>query len=105
MNNRHRLITEINMESAVELYFKYGIHPGSCTSAILAADYEEAYMRAHPHIKDRFEELYNNMRLFCTNAVCEAKDWKGYVNASEGMKAIIILEAHEHTYKWIKDLE
>lgn len=93
------------MDSAVELYFKYGINPGSCTAAILAGNYELAYAKAHPHIKEHFEDLYNNLRLFCTNAVCEAQNWKGYIKASEEMQAIIIMEAHHVTYKWIKDLE
>ena len=33
------------------MFFKYGFHPGSCTSYLLKGDYVKAYAHAHPIIK------------------------------------------------------
>lgn len=91
------------MLSAVKLYFLYGIHPGSCTWFILKGNKEEALSRAHPHIKRVFDELYNNLRLVCTNVVCEYENWKGYKNAPQEIKDIIEFEAHTITLEWIRE--
>lgn len=32
-------------------YFIYGLHPGSMTYQLIAGDYDEAFARAHPHLK------------------------------------------------------
>ena len=74
-----------SMISAFKLYFLYGLTPGSCTSYLLAGEYDEAFERAHPMIKG--EEMWNDHIAFVETCIPECcrnecfNTWAGYFDA------------------------
>jgi len=98
-------MVEINMLSAVELFFKYGINPGSCTTCILQSRYEDALARAHPHIKDVFSEIYKTIHEIIPETIRNDPNWKGYANADEWIKVDLVFRDNKLLNKWINELD
>ena len=97
-----------SMLSAVEMYFKYGIHPGSCTSYIINDDYNGAYIRAHPHLKrtdELFKEIYDTVLMLVPPNIRDMDEWNGYKNASEAEKFELLLLDNKMHRIWISELE
>ena len=99
-----KYVCDTSMLSAVELFFKYGIQPGSCTSCILNSDYEGAYSRAHPHIKPEFENIYKTIHEIIPETIRTYPNWKGYEKAEEWLKVDLILRDSKILNKWIAEL-
>lgn len=55
---------DTGMMDAIAMWVLYGLHPGSCTSAIIEGDFELAYRCAHPHIKADGVEEFDRMCQF-----------------------------------------
>jgi len=45
-----------NIVEAIEVWIKYGIKPGSCTTLLLEGNYDEALLHAHPLIKPHWDD-------------------------------------------------
>ena len=54
MNSNLRV--DDNIIQAIELWAKYGLNPGSCTTLLLKGEYDEAFKHAHPLIKPYWED-------------------------------------------------
>lgn len=51
-----RLMVDDNIVQAVNMWIQHGIYPGSCTSLLLAGEYDEAFLHAHPLIKPFWQD-------------------------------------------------
>ena len=45
-----------SIRSAVDMWIKHGIKPGSCTEHLLRGDYDRALQHAHPLIKPHWND-------------------------------------------------
>ena len=96
---------------AAKLYLAFGISPGSCTSAIIRGDKDDARSRAHPALKNEIGELgllfytskipesmtwfdhtYTVIREFLGQHVCDDPNWTGMENVREDQLAMMVLE-------------
>jgi len=80
-----------NIMSAVEAFFEYGIHPGSCAALLLQEDYEAAKSHAHPILIED-PDIWDDHISFVKSVIptcCKGENfntWKGYAYLSEEEK-------------------
>lgn len=92
---------EDNMTNAVKNYFMLGLHPGSCTTAIIAGNFDHAKASAHPNLLktennssvDNITRLFYTYREFLGPTVLEyGTDFPGIKNVPDYEAAMIFLE-------------
>ena len=50
------LLIDENIKDAIDVWIKFGIYPGSCTTLLLKGEYDEALKHAHPLIKPHWKD-------------------------------------------------
>ena len=104
------MFVDQSMIDAFKLYFLWGIGPGSCSTCLLQGDYEAAYARAHPMIKDN--EIWADHISFVETYLpecCRGKNfdtWGGYfcaIDEDDALESIIELTYGRGTFiaEWI----
>lgn len=100
---------EDNIDSAVKAYLVHGIDPGSCVSAILAGDLEDARKKAHPILLEDgdgyypvayIEMVYHTYREFLGAIILAYTKWPGMVNLYENERRDI-LRAYPHLAAYV----
>jgi hypothetical protein len=75
--------------SAIEVFFMYGIDPGSCTSLLLQGKYDEAVNHAHSFYRAGMTEEWSSLLWFidtCVPHCCKGANyntWRGWIDESK----------------------
>lgn len=81
--------------TAIEHFFKYGLNPGSCATALLQLDYDRAYLCAHKLIRpDDIWQEHIQFLIDCVPSCCKGNNynsWQGYSYMTDKEKAEVDL--------------
>lgn len=81
--------------TAITNWVLYGLQPGGCSTCIIEGDYDGAYSRAHPHLKNdasfTFQEMYDNLRSIVPPSLLNQpiKSWKGVKEHPEAYEILL----------------